>query len=78
TGVPSVSIADVEGGRVVLTAAYGEQSRGVPASPATLYNLASLTKPITAETVLRLAGEGALSLDEPMAPVWTDPDIAKD
>lgn len=76
--VPSVSIAQIRGGRIVLTAAYGTQSAGVPATDATLYNIASLTKPLTAEIVLRLASKGALRLDEPMYRTWLDPDIAKD
>jgi CubicO group peptidase (beta-lactamase class C family) len=44
----------------------------------TLFNLASLTKPIAAETMLRLASAGRLSLDEPMSPYWVDPDVAGD
>lgn len=76
--VPSVSIAEIEDGKVALTAAYGEQSPGVRATPATLYNIASLTKPITAEVVLRLAARKTVSLDAPMADYWTDPDIASD
>lgn len=76
--VPSVSIAQIKGGRVVLTAAYGMQGAGTLATPDTLYNIASLTKPLTAEVILRLASKGGLSLDEPMYPVWTDPDIAGD
>jgi CubicO group peptidase (beta-lactamase class C family) len=77
-GIPSVSIAQVEEGRVVLTAAYGERSAGVPATTETLYNIASLTKPVSAEVVLRLASAGKLSLDEPMYPLWTDPEVAGD
>ncbi|MDE1147848.1 MAG: serine hydrolase [Azospirillaceae bacterium] len=76
--VASVSIAEIEDGKVVLTAAYGEQSPGVKATPTTLYNVASLTKPITAEVVLRLASQHTVSLDAPMADYWTDPDIAGD
>ena len=78
TDVPSVAIAYIEHGRVAWTAVYGEQSPGVPATTRTLYNMASLTKPITAEIVLRLASAGKLSLDEPIWPVWTDPDIKDD
>jgi CubicO group peptidase (beta-lactamase class C family) len=73
--VPSVSVAYIEHGKVAWTAAYGEQSAGVPATVSTMYNIASLTKPITAETILRLASKGKLSLDEPMSPFWIDPDI---
>lgn len=78
SGVPSVSIAVIENGRIDLVAAYGEQSPGVPATPDTLYNVASLTKPVSAETILRLVSSGNLGLDEPMHPYWTDPDVASD
>ncbi|MGB6194458.1 MAG: serine hydrolase domain-containing protein, partial [Terracidiphilus sp.] len=76
--VPSVAVAYIKDGKVAWTAVYGEQSPGVPATGKTLYNLASLTKPITAETVLRLASAGKLSLDESMSPFWLDPDIKDD
>ena len=77
-GVPSVSIARVERGRIVLAAAYGEQSPGVPATTRSLYNIASLTKPISAEVMLRLASRGRVSLDAPMHHFWVDPDVADD
>lgn len=76
--VPSVAVAYIEHGKIAWTAVYGEQSPGVPATEKTLYNMASLTKPITAETVLRLASAGKLSLDEPMWPIWVDPDVKDD
>lgn len=78
TKIPSVSIAQIRGGKVVLAAAYGMQSVGVPATTATLYNIASLTKPLTAETILRLASKGRIGLDDPMYLSWLDPDIAND
>ena len=76
--VPSASVAQIKGGRVVRARAYGQQSSSVAATSDTLYNLASLTKPISAEVVLRLVSKGVLSLDEPMHRYWTDPDIASD
>lgn len=76
--VPSVSIAYVENGALAWTATYGEQSPGVPATAETLYNVASMTKPITAEVVLRLASQDKLSLDESMSSAWIDPDIKND
>jgi CubicO group peptidase (beta-lactamase class C family) len=48
------------------------------ATVATPYNLASLTKPLTAEVVLRLVSAGKLSLDEPMDRYWSDPDLSRD
>ncbi len=77
-GVPSVSIARVEGRRVVYAEAFGEQAPGRPATAGTLYNVASLTKPVSAEIILRLASAGRIGLDEPMAPTWLDPDLAAD
>jgi CubicO group peptidase (beta-lactamase class C family) len=76
--VPSLAVAYVREGRVAWTRVYGQQADGVPASDSTLYNVASLTKPVFGELVVRLAADGRLSLDEPMAPVWTDPDLAGD
>jgi len=74
--VPSVAIAFVQDGRLTWTFVTGEQSPGVPATRHTLYNLASLTKPVSAEVVLRLASAGKISLDAPMAAHWVDPDVA--
>jgi CubicO group peptidase (beta-lactamase class C family) len=76
--VPSVAVAYIEDRKVAWTEVYGEQSPGVAATGKTLYNMASLTKPVTAETVLRLASAGTLSLDESMSPFWLDPDIKDD
>lgn len=77
-GVPSLAVAYVRDGAVLWTRVYGQQAEGVPATDSTLYNVASLTKPLFAELMLRLAADGRLSLDEPMAPYWTDPDVASD
>ena len=76
--IASVSIAHIDRGRLTLAAAWGQARPGVTATPRTLYNIASMTKPISAETVLRLAAQQRIALDGPMAPVWTDPDIADD
>lgn len=76
--VASVSVALIEQGRVVFERAYGQQSEGVPATPETLFNLASLTKPVVAEVLLRLVAGGELSLDEPLSAHWIDPEVAAD
>lgn len=78
TGVPSVSFARIENGRLAFVATYGEQSPGVAATQDTLYNIASMTKPLAAEVVLQLASDGIVSLDESMATAWVDPDLAQD
>jgi len=76
--VASVSIAHIEAGEVVFTGAYGFRAPGEVAATDTLYNIASLSKPISAEVILRLASAGKLTLDEPMYLYWTDPDITND
>jgi len=76
--VVTAGVGVIKNGRLVWSAYFGEQSPGVAASAETQFNVASITKTVTAETILRLAGEGKLSLDEPMATYWVDPDIAGD
>ncbi|MGB3471497.1 MAG: serine hydrolase [Erythrobacter sp.] len=76
--VPSASIAYIENGEIAWTFAAGEAEPGMAATPDTLYNIASMTKPLVAETVVRLAADGAISLDESMAGAWVDPDLRDD
>ena len=76
--VPSLAVAYLTSGKVQWTRVYGERAEGIPADTNTLDNVASLTKPITAEVILRLAGAGRLSLDEPLSAHWIDPDVQGD
>jgi len=76
--VASVSFAVIRSGKIVHVAAFGEQSPGVAATSETLYNIASLTKPLTAEIILRAAATGRIALDESMDPYWSDPDLSAD
>jgi CubicO group peptidase (beta-lactamase class C family) len=52
--------------RIVAEHAAGEARPGVPARPDVIFPLASVTKPITATTVMTLVEDGSLSLDEPV------------
>lgn len=76
--VTSVSLALIENGIPSFAGAWGQAKKGVAATPATLYNIASLSKPISAEVALQLAAVGKISLDENMSEFWTDPDISSD
>lgn len=76
--VASVSFAQIEDGKLTSAQAFGEARKGVPATPATYYNIASLAKPISAEVAMQLVALGRISLDEDMSRHWTDPDIAAD
>ncbi|WP_371659949.1 serine hydrolase domain-containing protein [Streptomyces sp. NBC_00280] len=78
---PSVSVAVVEHGEVVLAEAYGlaDVTAARPATPGTAYALASITKPMTATAICVAADEGLLDLDAPV-PVpddhgWPDPTV---
>ena len=76
--VPSVAVALIGAEGVEWTAVYGEQAPGERATDKTLYNVASLTKPIAAETILALVQEGRLDLDAPISAIYTDPDLRND
>ncbi len=62
-----VAVAVVHGGRIVWEEGFGwaNQQAGMKTTPRTPFSLASLTKPFTATTIMTLAAEGKLSLDEP-------------
>lgn len=65
-------------GKLAWALYHGDASPGVPANAATRFNVASITKTVTAETALRLVDAGELDLDEPLGAYWVDPDIAGD
>jgi CubicO group peptidase (beta-lactamase class C family) len=66
---PSISITVSQGGRAVYERAFGyaDGPGAVQATPETTYRWFSVTKPLTAAAILRLAEEGAISLSEPAA-----------
>ena len=76
--VPSASIAYIEDGKLAWQFAAGESEPGKLATRDTLYNIASMTKSIVAETVVRLSRSGAFSMDDSMADAWVDPDLKDD
>ena len=76
--VPSVGIAYIEDGRIAFVHHSGFQSWGFPANEQTLYNVASLTKPVSAEIVMRLVQSGRFSLDAPLADYHIEQDVASD
>ncbi len=76
--VPGLVMAKVENGRVAWSAAFGERAPGEAMTTTTLFNVASLTKPVFASTVMHLVSENRLSLDEPISQYWVDPDVTDD
>lgn len=67
--VPGVSAAVVKGGEVVWAGAFGvaNAETGVKVGDASVFEAASLTKPVVAFGALRLVEAGKLDLDEPLA-----------
>ncbi len=76
--VPGIAIAKIEHGRVAWTATFGERAPDTPMTPGTVFNVASLTKPVFALMTLHLVADGKIGLDTPLAGDWVDPDIADD
>jgi CubicO group peptidase (beta-lactamase class C family) len=64
--VPGVSIAVIHAGALEWTRGYGVREAGQPdpVTPDTLFQVCSISKPVTALAVLRLVQEGRLDLDE--------------
>lgn len=67
-GVPGVGIAVVEAGRLAWSCGFGvtHAERRTPVEDGTLWEAASLSKPVFAYTVLQLVDRGALALDAPL------------
>jgi len=76
--VPAAAVAVIREGELVATVVVGERETGKPATKTTLFNVASLTKPVFAHAVLALAEKGQFNLDESLARYWVDPDIEDD
>ena len=66
--VPGLSVAVVDGGRVMLTQGYGlaDVENSVPAIADTVYRIASISKSITAMAAMKLVEAGKLDLDVPI------------
>lgn len=66
-GLPSIAIAIGERGRISCEAAIGwaDTAERIPATPGTMYSLASISKPFTATAVMHFVERRALGLDEP-------------
>jgi CubicO group peptidase (beta-lactamase class C family) len=76
--VPTLGLGIIENGALKQVKVFGEITKGVSASYNTIFNVASLTKPVTALVALKLVSLGKWNLDEAIYRYWTDPDIAND
>jgi CubicO group peptidase (beta-lactamase class C family) len=66
--VVSMAVAVARDGEVLWEEGFGhaDLARRVPATPTTLYSVASITKPITATAVMQLVERGRVDLDRPI------------
>lgn len=64
--IPALSLAVTQNGKVVKQKAYGlaNVELDVPATPETVYQIASTTKTFTAAAILKLVEDGKISLDD--------------
>ena len=76
--VPGLSLAVIRAGKIVETKALGVRdiSTGAPVDENTIFEAASLSKPVFAYAVLQLVDDGMLSLDTPLSTYV--PDFVKD
>jgi CubicO group peptidase (beta-lactamase class C family) len=68
-GAEGAAVAIVDGGRAAWAGGYGiaDASSGAPVLADTVFPVASVTKPVTAWALLRLAAEGRIDLDTPIS-----------
>lgn len=76
--VPALGLGIIKDGKLKQIKVFGEISKGVSAPYNTIFNVASLTKPVTTMIALKLVSKGKWDLDEPIYKYFTDPDIAND
>jgi CubicO group peptidase (beta-lactamase class C family) len=78
--IPGLSVAVIQDGRVVLARGFGlaDVEARIPATELTPYNIASVTKPISAVVALRLVERGVLDLDRPMSGFRDFPEFCAD
>jgi len=77
--VPGVSVAVMDGGEIVWAQGWGvaDTKTGAPVTPHTLFQAASISKPVAALAAMALVEEGFLELDGPVnrhLAGWSVPD----
>ena len=78
TNVPAVGIGLIENGKLKYVKVFGEIKKGTPAPANTIFQVASLTKPVVGILTLQMVSAGEWKLDEPLANYWIDPDVQND
>jgi len=67
--IPALSVAVLENQQVILMRGFGfaDVEKRIPATPDTVYSIASLTKTFASTLIMQLVGRGKLDLDEPLS-----------
>jgi CubicO group peptidase (beta-lactamase class C family) len=78
--IPGLSVAVVRDGRLYYSGAFGvrDAATRTAVDRNTVFDAASLTKPVLAYVVLRLADRGVIDLDAPIAALVPDPGLRPD
>ena len=76
--VPALGIGIIEDGVLRQIRVYGELKKNTPAPCDAVFNIASLSKPISTLLTLQLVSNGDWDLDEPLYHYWIDPDVKDD
>lgn len=76
--IPALGIGFIKEGKIEQLSVFGELETNKPAPINTIWNVASMTKPITAIVALKLINTGKWDLDEPIYKYYNDTDIAND
>lgn len=79
-GIPGVSLALIKDGKVIYHKVYGDKNAATheKVDENTLFEAASVTKPVFSFAVQRLAERGIIDLDKPLYLYLPYPDIAHD
>lgn len=79
-GIAGISVAVINHGQIVYTHAAGLSDRetGRPVTDCTIFEGASITKPLFGHLVMTFVANGSLDLDRPLADYLPHPDLADD
>ncbi len=68
TVTPGCALSVVKDGKIIYERGYGmaDLDHNVPITPTTIFHVASMSKQFTAASIILLAQEGKLSLDDPV------------
>lgn len=76
--IPILGLGIIDNSKLSQIQVFGDIKPNQKAPYNTIFNVASLTKPITAIVALKLISQGKWNLDEPLNKYWIDPDIKND